>query len=178
MTCIAQRKHHIVYRTTCTVTGKFYVGMHSTDDLDDGYMGSGRQLRRSLRKYGINNHMRTIVEECTNRITLIEREIHTVNIALQDPLCMNIALGGLGGSTRHGAKHAEHTKERIRQSLMGHTLSAETRAKIGAKSKGRGKGVPLSEEHKAKLRTPSEAKRLSQIRRWANARIQQKGATP
>ena len=39
------KTYHYIYRTTCLVTGKFYVGMHSTDNLDDGYLGPGKILR-------------------------------------------------------------------------------------------------------------------------------------
>lgn len=33
--------YNIVYKTTCTVTGKVYVGVHSTKKLRDGYLGCG-----------------------------------------------------------------------------------------------------------------------------------------
>ena len=47
---------HYIYRTTCNITGEWYVGMHSTSKLDGGYMGSGKILRYSIRKYGKENH--------------------------------------------------------------------------------------------------------------------------
>lgn len=43
---------HFTYRTTCLVTGKWYVGMHSTANINDGYLGSGKILLRSVKKYG------------------------------------------------------------------------------------------------------------------------------
>lgn len=37
-------RYHCCYITTNTVNGKSYVGMHSTDNLQDGYIGSGIAL--------------------------------------------------------------------------------------------------------------------------------------
>jgi len=33
----------------------YYIGLYSTSNLDDGYMGSGKRIRYSLNKYGIDN---------------------------------------------------------------------------------------------------------------------------
>lgn len=44
-----------IYRITNLLNGKMYVGQHTTDDLDDGYMGSGVILRHALKKYGKEN---------------------------------------------------------------------------------------------------------------------------
>lgn len=43
-----QFKFHVVYMTTNDETGKFYIGKHSTNDLNDGYQGSGLWVKRSL----------------------------------------------------------------------------------------------------------------------------------
>lgn len=32
-------KFHIIYKTTNLINGKIYVGLHSTDNVDDGYLG-------------------------------------------------------------------------------------------------------------------------------------------
>jgi hypothetical protein len=94
----ANRKFHIIYKTTCLVTGKFYIGMHSTNDLDDGYMGSGKYLRNSISKHGLEKHIMEILEYLPSRDKLRLREAELVN---QDMLlnfdCMNLALGGDGG---------------------------------------------------------------------------------
>ena len=80
------------------LTGRYYYGMHSTDDLDDGYIGSGKRLRYSIRKYGEENHKREIIEFCKNEEKLKKREREIVNlneIAKKD--CMNLMVGGKGG---------------------------------------------------------------------------------
>jgi hypothetical protein len=92
-------KYHYIYKTTCNVTGKYYIGMHSTSNLEDGYMGSGKRLRRSLIKHGIENHTVEILEFLEDRKFLAEREKEIVNQELlNEPLCMNLKIGGEGGS--------------------------------------------------------------------------------
>ena len=48
-------KYHFLYKTTNLINGKYYYGMHSTYKLNDGYLGSGKILRYSIRKYGKEN---------------------------------------------------------------------------------------------------------------------------
>jgi hypothetical protein len=91
-------KYHYIYKTTCNVTGKYYIGMHSTSNLEDGYMGSGKILRRSLNKYGIEKHIKEIIEWLPDRASLKDREKEIVNEdLLLDSLCMNLQIGGHGG---------------------------------------------------------------------------------
>lgn len=93
-----QKQHHFIYKTTCQVTGKFYVGMHSTDEVDDEYLGSGKILRYSIGKHGVENHRREILEFCPSREALKLREKEIVNEALlADPLNINLKYGGEGG---------------------------------------------------------------------------------
>ena len=93
-----QKKYHYIYKTTCKITGKFYVGMHSTDNLEDGYLGSGKILGYSRHKYGDENHVREILEYLPSRIVLKEREKEIVNEELlAQPLNINLKYGGDGG---------------------------------------------------------------------------------
>jgi len=93
-----QHKYHFIYRTTNTVNNKFYVGMHSTDNLQDGYIGSGRRLWVSIRKYGKENHKFEILEYCLDRESLKQREKEIVNEQfLRNSLCLNLQPGGAGG---------------------------------------------------------------------------------
>jgi len=89
---------HYLYRTTCNLTGRWYIGMHSTTKLDDGYMGSGKILRYSIRKYGVENHTKEILEffETREELILREQEIVTKEL-ISDGKCMNLKEGGQGG---------------------------------------------------------------------------------
>lgn len=41
------------------INGKTYIGRHSTNNMHDGYLGSGKLLLRAISKYG-KNHFRLI----------------------------------------------------------------------------------------------------------------------
>jgi len=49
------------------ITNRYYIGIHSTIKLDDGYIGSGVRLLRSIRKHGKENHIKEILEFFTSR---------------------------------------------------------------------------------------------------------------
>lgn len=64
----------ITYKITCNITGKFYIGSHKTDDINDSYMGSGRFIRESIKKYGVENHTKEILGIFDNREESIKLE--------------------------------------------------------------------------------------------------------
>lgn len=93
-----RRQFHYIYKITNRLNGKFYIGMHSTDSLDDGYFGSGKYLKRSVEKHGKENHEMEILEHYSSREDLAAREKELVDKELlQNEMCMNIRLGGDGG---------------------------------------------------------------------------------
>lgn len=72
--------------------------MHSTDNLEDGYIGSGDRLKYSIRKHGVENHSKEIIEDLSSRELAKEREKVLITEDLRnDIMCMNIAPGGGGG---------------------------------------------------------------------------------
>lgn len=91
----SRSKYHYIYKTICIVTGRFYVGLHSTNKLDDGYIGSGKRLWNSIDEYGKENHQCEILEWLPDRESVIQREKEIITEEfLSDPMCMNIAKGG------------------------------------------------------------------------------------
>lgn len=92
------KKYHYIYKTTNIINDKFYIGMHSTDNLSDGYLGSGKRLWFSINYHGKENHKIEILEFCDDRESLKNREKEIVNKELiNEKLCMNLQLGGGGG---------------------------------------------------------------------------------
>lgn len=74
------------------------MGMHSTDVLQDGYLGSGKRLGYSRKKYGDQQHQKVILEMLPSRelLKLREKELVSDDL-LKDPMCMNLQEGGGGG---------------------------------------------------------------------------------
>jgi hypothetical protein len=92
------KKYHFIYKTTCLVNDKYYIGMHSTNALNDGYIGSGKRLHWSINKHGIENFKCEILEFLPDRDSLANREKEIVNEhLLKDHMCLNLKPGGRGG---------------------------------------------------------------------------------
>lgn len=113
-----EKSIHYIYKTICNVTGRWYVGMHSTSNENDGYMGSGKRLRYSIRKYGVEQHTKEIIEYCNSREELVLREMDIVtNELISDELCMNLKCGGTGGisSEEHHIKMREGASKSVKE---------------------------------------------------------------
>jgi hypothetical protein len=97
------RKYNYIYQTTNLINGKIYIGKHSTDNINDGYMGSGVNLTKSIKKYGKENFIKTILHLCSNEQEAFDKEKELVNESfVQRKDSYNIAIGG-GGSKSNGS---------------------------------------------------------------------------
>lgn len=95
--------------------------MHSTDNLEDGYIGSGKRLWYSIKKYGKDNFKCEILEFLPNRGSLKLREKEIVSESLiQDNMCLNIVRGGVGGifDDNHGKKFKEGASKWMKSMWM------------------------------------------------------------
>ena len=71
--------------------------MHKTQNLDDGYMGSGTKIIRAITKYGIENFAKEYIHifESEKEMIDAEKEIVNEDFVKRDDT-YNINLGGLG----------------------------------------------------------------------------------
>ena len=88
---------YTVYKTTNQVNGKFYIGVHKTEDPNDSYIGSGKLLWRAIEKYGWANFKKEVLFSFDNPEEAFKKEEELVALALKDPLCYNLRSGGAGG---------------------------------------------------------------------------------
>jgi predicted nucleic acid-binding Zn ribbon protein len=109
-------KYYFTYKITNKINGKYYYGIHMTDNLDDGYMGSGRLINNAIKKYGIENFEKIIISYYECYKDLVEAEHELINeTVLSDKNSYNLARGGVGGPNFKGKHHSEETKKKIRE---------------------------------------------------------------
>jgi hypothetical protein len=88
----------LVYKTVNTLNEKFYIGCHKTTNINDGYLGSGKLLRRAILKYGPEVFRRDIIYSCNSEDEMFahERELVSESV-VADPQSYNLKIGGEGG---------------------------------------------------------------------------------
>lgn len=146
---------YIIYETTNLINGKKYRGYHATDNLDDGYMGSGTAIMKAFDKYGHENFKREILEFCDSIEHALEREAFYVDEDwVKDKSNYNLVKGGryLVLSEESKEKISETMKEKYQSgefkvfgylkgekrlpTFKGKSHSDESRKKISENKKG------------------------------------------
>lgn len=90
--------HYYLYEIKNIVNGKIYVGVHKTHNLNDGYMGSGKVIKRAIEKYGLDSFVKTILETFDTVEQMYAREKEIVNDEfLSRTDVYNLRRGGTGG---------------------------------------------------------------------------------
>ena len=88
-------KYYIIYEITNKINNKKYIGCHVTKNLNDDYMGSGKYLKNSINKYGIENFKKIILYFCESEIEMLNKEKELVNEEIvNSDKYYNLTLGG------------------------------------------------------------------------------------
>ena len=130
-------KHHVVYEIQFE-SNHYYRGVHSTNNIDDGYYGSGVLLNRYIDKG--YKFKKDIVKVFSDRNSAEEFEKDFIgDLYDSDPLCLNLMEGGKCGPAMfsresrkkmsdrqigelnhfYGKKHKDSTKTLISQKQLG-----------------------------------------------------------
>lgn len=150
-----------VYQTTNKINNKKYIGITHYSRIDhESYLGSGKIIKWALRKYGKDAFKKEILEECASFEDLIEAEGKWISKydATDSMEFYNIMPGGHGGYSEGQKKYwSQYTAEERKTARnwgkpmlgrpgpnKGKKASAETRAKIGAKSVNRNWNKPTT----------------------------------
>ena len=88
-------KYYYVYKIVNTINEHYYYGVHSTNNLNDGYMGSGVKLDQAFKKYGRGMFTKEIIKffDTMYEAYKFESEIITLEDILSKS-CYNSTAGG------------------------------------------------------------------------------------
>ena len=105
-------KYFYFYKITNLINNHFYYGVHFTNNIDDGYMGSGKRLKYAIKKYGIENFKKEILKYFNSENEAFEYESEIVNEELiNDINCYNLNKGGHGSWSHKKGKITVKDKE-------------------------------------------------------------------
>jgi NUMOD3 motif len=162
---MSESKHiYIVYRTTCLVNQKIYIGEHKQKPgfgpfEFDGYLGSGDILKPAIKKHRKENFVRETLFVYDNEDEAYAKEKEIVNVEfIARPDTYNLKVGGRG--RRDGHIVSEEQKQKQSKAIAGRKHTEETKQKLSASMKGK-KRPPFTEEAKANMSKAHKGKKLS-----------------
>lgn len=135
--------YYFIYRIINVVNKKSYVGFHATDNLNDGYFGSGMALNRSIKKYGEENFIIGILE-FINADNWREKERYWIK-NIKSHISQNGYNMTFGGDGTLGLKFSKES--RLKMSNIAKNRSNEHKKKLADSKRGK----KLTLEHKEKI---------------------------
>lgn len=156
MLCMVEKGK--IYKITNLVNGKIYVGKTALT-LEERFSAhwndaksnhTNQILHHAMRKYGIENFIIELIEEC-NLDVINEREMYWIKTLDSRWGYSNKGYNMTdGGEGVKGHRHTEESKNKIRKALAGHAMykDPERNRKIGDAHRGK----VVSKETREKLR--------------------------
>lgn len=167
-----EKTYHYVYKVTNLINQKIYIGKHSTQNLDDDYMGSGKLLQQVCKKYRKENFKKEILKffNSSHEAFKYERKIVNDEFVLREDT-YNIHTGGGGGvlgmvsvknknetTTSVSCSDPRYISGELKHISEGSKQSEETKNKISLAQKGK----KHSKETKKKQSISQKEKKNSQ----------------
>ena len=117
---IPENIYGFIYITTNLINGKKYLGQKKIDDHGKwrNYMGSGVAFKQAVKKYGLENFKREIIDVANNadELNRLEKQYTVEMDCLNDRTFYNLVYGG---GTVTGLKFSEGTIQRLRELASG-----------------------------------------------------------
>lgn len=98
ITTVEIKMYYIVYKITNLKNNRFYIGKHSTVDINDGYMGSGTALKQAQEELGLKYFKKEILAICDSEEMMNQTEKIFIKSARYNTpkKCYNRVNGGGG----------------------------------------------------------------------------------
>lgn len=144
------------YKITNLNNGRYYHGIRSSNRLTEPYMGSGKAIKKAIKKYGKDNFKKEIIAHYPTRTEVLTHEKMIVTQEMiNDPLCYNLKTGGdnacvfsdetiekLKGRTGElnpffGKTHTPEVKQAVSNAQKGKTWSDERKQSFAAFQTGK-----------------------------------------
>lgn len=106
-------KKFLIYEMKNNINGKSYIGQYSGESFDK-YFGSGKLIKSAIKKYGLENFSKIILEECFNKTELNEKEIFWIDKLKTIENGYNLTEGGTGGDLSEFIKYDDNWVEKQR----------------------------------------------------------------
>ncbi|MBP5422655.1 MAG: GIY-YIG nuclease family protein [Paludibacteraceae bacterium] len=129
---------YYIYIIVNNKNGKTYIGQRkcpsNKDIYSDKYMGSGKLVRKSQEKYGLESFRKEILAVCSSKLVVDILEKEYIKLYREIGKAeYNISSGGDGGDTFSGRKHSEETKRLMSEHnrCKNRVYTQEERYKLG-----------------------------------------------
>ena len=138
--------HYTVYKTTNLANGKIYIGSHVTEDVNDGYVGSGKLLLKAIEKYGLESFKKEVLHIFDNPNDMFLKEAELVsNEFIQRKDTYNIKEGGHGGWDYVNKNNLNFTQEKNARISGFKKFTKEQRIEYAKKATEEAIGIEIRE---------------------------------
>lgn len=146
---------YTVYKVTNKLTGEFYIGVHRTQNPNDNYLGSGKNIRTQVALYGPENFTKEILHVLNRRHDAYALEIKLIEPVLGTPLCLNIHPGGKGGFAYLGKEKLQEAAQASARAIKERCVRDPVFAE--AQRQQRRRNIELARENGTLTRTAANA---------------------